>query len=246
MGPSDRRDFVHLGRLHQFLKTDCPYPAFRQSDIVCQCLQPVVSLGPLPDQSLPKPKYLKHRLALGWPSPDRRKLITKQQLKYQLCIAAVILVTRGSSFSYQNRIADKKLMTCFKEHVLEPCGPGRSLDTDDRRFGKRRIKLSNDLRIVNEIGRPCFPCSCVAPGKGLLMRMHINSDVQCHGGFSCQRTSVFVDIDSNQRREKPSFLTSRNTRNTRNRSDLWSVSDVGPTRADQNQRTQDPTDQSEH
>src|SRR5687767_13909349 len=124
MTSSDRRYLVHLGRLHQSLESICPDPSLRQSHVMCQCMQPVIDPGPLSDETLPEPKHIEYGFALRRPSPDRRKLSSTQQLKDQLRIPAIVLMTRCGSFPYQNRIADKKLMTCFKEQLLEPCGPG--------------------------------------------------------------------------------------------------------------------------
>ena len=81
--------------------------ALRHSDTVGQCLQTVVALDPLPDQALPQAHYLDHLIACLRPSPDRRKLVPHQQLKYQLRIPSIVLVPRCGSLSYQNRIADK-------------------------------------------------------------------------------------------------------------------------------------------
>jgi hypothetical protein len=95
----------------------------------------------------------------------------KQELQDELGITPIILVSRRRPFSYQNRVADKKLMTRFKEHVLEPGSSRRSLDTNYRRFGKRRIEISYFFRIMFEILCLSFACFGVAPGDRLLMWM---------------------------------------------------------------------------
>src|ERR1035437_6648527 len=102
----------------------------------------------------------------------------------------IVLVTRCSSFSYQNRIPDKKFMVCFKEHVLEPDGLGRSFDANNCRSGKRSVEPTYVVYVMSEIYCLRLTRFCFTPSNGLLMRMKINSDVQCHYGFSCQRTNL--------------------------------------------------------
>jgi hypothetical protein len=81
--------------------------ALRHPDTVCQSLQPVVALDPLPDQTLSHSHYLNHLIACLRPSPNGRKLIPHQKVEYQLGIPAIILMPRCGSLSYQNRVADK-------------------------------------------------------------------------------------------------------------------------------------------
>jgi hypothetical protein len=68
-------------------------------------------------------------------------------------------------------------MTIFKDHVLEPRGPGRRLDPYYRRFGKLCVKLSHLLKIMQQIKSSRLTRRRIAPGYCLLMRMKINSDV---------------------------------------------------------------------
>jgi len=171
MRASDRGRLIRRGSLQNSLKRDTSHPPFRQPEVVCYRLQTIADLRPLPNHALPEPDHLKYPVALDRPPPDLRKLVMKQKLQDELSITPIILVSRRRPFPYQNRVADKKLMTRFKEHVLEPGSSRRSLDADYCWFGKRRIKLPDYFRIMLQILRLRFACFRIAPGDRLLMWM---------------------------------------------------------------------------
>src|SRR5262245_13300507 len=88
-------------------------------------------------------------------------------------------------------------MTSFKDHVFEPCRPARRLDSDNRRSFDRRVKRPYLLNVVSQLQSPCLTRPPIAPRQRLLMWMKIDSNVNCHYGFSCQRArSLSFNIDS--------------------------------------------------
>src|SRR5438552_3194264 len=97
-------------------------------------------------------------------------------------------------------------MTCLSDYPLEPPASARCFDPDHGRFAYRPVILAYLFNVVSQLQRTCLTRPLITPTKRLLVWMKVNSNVKCHGGFSCcQRADPSSKRYYSDRQKKPSL-----------------------------------------